>query len=103
MWMPRANGGEKKEGRNYGLTAVAIDRDKGSQNAIKWAIDNILQKGQTLILIHVKLKPSAAFSLSPSLPSPSKSLESFQTKYITCTTRKAKTKKNEMSVGCMDI
>ncbi|KAL5782850.1 hypothetical protein ACOSP7_007879 [Xanthoceras sorbifolium] len=71
MWTQKMNGGgEKKDGKNYGLTAVAIDRDKGSQNAIKWAIDNILQKGQTLILIHVKLKPAASLSTSPSLPSP---------------------------------
>lgn len=71
--MPRTSSGEKKENKNHGLVAVAIDRDKGSQNAIKWAIDNILIKGQNLILIHVKLRSSASLSLSPSLPTPSKS------------------------------
>lgn len=73
MWMPKSNagsGGEKKDGKSCGLTAVAIDRDKGSQNAIKWAIDNILHRGQTLILIHVKLRSAASLSQSPSLPSP---------------------------------
>ncbi|KAL9442715.1 hypothetical protein AB3S75_016151 [Citrus x aurantiifolia] len=69
MWMHRNNAGEKKEAKSCGLTAVAIDRDKGSQNAIKWAIDNILTKGQTLVLIHVKLR-SASLSPSPSLISP---------------------------------
>lgn len=70
--MQRNSSGEKKEAKGYGLAAVAIDRDKGSQNAIKWAIDNILTKGQTLVLIHVKLR-AASLSPSPSLPSPSKS------------------------------
>ncbi|KAJ0262946.1 Kinase with adenine nucleotide alpha hydrolases-like domain-containing protein [Hirschfeldia incana] len=40
-----------------GLVAVAIDKDKSSQNALKWAVDNLLQKGQTILLLHVK--PSA--------------------------------------------
>ncbi|KAL6996079.1 hypothetical protein U1Q18_006215 [Sarracenia purpurea var. burkii] len=44
---------ERKEGGN-GLVAVAIDKDnKGSQYALKWAIDNLHIKGQTIILIHV--------------------------------------------------
>ncbi|CAL9199446.1 unnamed protein product [Musa hybrid cultivar] len=39
------------------LVAVAIDKDKGSQNALKWAVDNLVTRGQTLtlILIHVKI------------------------------------------------
>ncbi|KAL3844341.1 hypothetical protein ACJIZ3_001744 [Penstemon smallii] len=40
------------------LVAVAIDKDKSSQIALKWAVDNVVAKGQTLILIHVKLKQS---------------------------------------------
>ncbi|XP_016490634.1 U-box domain-containing protein 52 isoform X1 [Nicotiana tabacum] len=42
------------------LIAVAIDKDRGSQVALKWAIDNLLARGQTVILIHVKVKPSAS-------------------------------------------
>ncbi|XP_074334790.1 U-box domain-containing protein 35-like isoform X3 [Apium graveolens] len=38
------------------LVAVAIDKDKGSQVAMKWAVDSILNKGQAVILLHVKLK-----------------------------------------------
>jgi hypothetical protein len=34
---------------------VAIDKDKGSQYALKWAADNLLNRGQTVILIHVSL------------------------------------------------
>ncbi|KAL2489877.1 Protein kinase protein with adenine nucleotide alpha hydrolase-like domain [Forsythia ovata] len=53
------------------LIAVAIDRDKGSQFSLKWAVENLVSKGQTLILIHVKAKQSSPFfALSPSLPLP---------------------------------
>ncbi|EPS69919.1 hypothetical protein M569_04840, partial [Genlisea aurea] len=44
--------GGKNGGRN-GLVAVAIDKDKSSQYALRWAIDNLVAKGQTIILIHV--------------------------------------------------
>lgn len=63
---------ERKEGGGNPLVAVAIDRDKGSQSALKWAIDNILNRGQTVVLIHVKLKQNHSHSysgISLSLPS----------------------------------
>lgn len=53
------NNAEKKEDS----VAVAIDKDKGSQYALKWAIDHLLTRGQSLTLLHVKQKPS-------SIPSP---------------------------------
>ncbi|XP_059644421.1 U-box domain-containing protein 52-like isoform X2 [Cornus florida] len=59
MWLPKPGHTERKAGRN-GLVAVAIDRDKGSQHALKWAIENLLTRGQTVILIHVVQKPSSA-------------------------------------------
>ncbi|RLM56334.1 U-box domain-containing protein 35-like isoform X2 [Panicum miliaceum] len=40
----------------YPLVAVCIDKDKNSQNALKWAIDSLVQKGQTLVLVHVNTK-----------------------------------------------
>ncbi|XP_031255082.1 U-box domain-containing protein 35 [Pistacia vera] len=83
MWMSKTSTSEKKETKNNSsLVAVAIDRDKGSQNAIKWAIDNILYKGQTLVLIHVKLKSAAALSPSPSLPPPSMPFSYFIFKHF---------------------
>lgn len=38
--------------------AVAIDKDKGSQYALKWAVDNIVAKGKSVTLLHIKLRTS---------------------------------------------
>ncbi|MCH93749.1 U-box domain-containing protein, partial [Trifolium medium] len=63
MWLPKNS--EKKDGVN-GLIAVAIDKEKGSQNALKWAVDNLLSRSATVILIHVKIS-APSLSLSPSI------------------------------------
>lgn len=49
MWLPKE---DKKVGKK-GLVGVAIDKDKGSQYALKWAIENLLHRSQTAVLIHV--------------------------------------------------
>ncbi|EOA36015.1 hypothetical protein CARUB_v100212850mg, partial [Capsella rubella] len=54
MWLPKANGAKKEIGS--GSVAVAIDKDKGSQHALKWTIDNLASRGQTISLIHVLSK-----------------------------------------------
>jgi hypothetical protein len=44
---------------SYPLVAVCIDKidkDKNSQNALKWAIESLVQKGQTIVLVHVNTK-----------------------------------------------
>jgi len=69
MWLPK-NRLEKKDGVS-GLVAVAIDKKKGSQTALKWAVDNLLMRSATVILIHVKLL-APTLSPSPSLFVPSK-------------------------------
>ncbi|GAB2220015.1 hypothetical protein Drorol1_Dr00007656 [Drosera rotundifolia] len=51
MWVSKGGAGKKVQGN--GTVAVAIGNDKGSQYAIKWAIDNLLIKGHPVILIHV--------------------------------------------------
>ncbi|URD93539.1 U-box domain-containing protein [Musa troglodytarum] len=42
----------------FPLVAVAVDKDKSSQAALKWALDNVVTKNQILILIHVNTKAS---------------------------------------------
>nr|GMC73138.1 U-box domain-containing protein 52-like [Ipomoea batatas] len=40
------------------ITAVAIDKDKNSQQAVKWAVENLTIKSRTIILVHVFLQQS---------------------------------------------
>ncbi|KAI4337438.1 hypothetical protein L6164_015856 [Bauhinia variegata] len=63
MWLPK-NQSDRKDGVN-GLVAVAIDKDKGSQNALRWAIDHLLMRGTTVVLLHVKTR---ALSSTPATP-----------------------------------
>ncbi|GAA0152075.1 hypothetical protein LIER_37414 [Lithospermum erythrorhizon] len=51
------------------LVAVAIDKDRGSQATLKWTIDTVCQRGQILVLIHVKLRPSGSRLPPPPRPS----------------------------------
>ncbi|KAK4483738.1 hypothetical protein RD792_010940 [Penstemon davidsonii] len=51
----RGNGENKQD-----MVVVAIDKDKGSQAALKWAVDHLLGKGKNVTLVHVKLRPSPA-------------------------------------------
>ncbi|XP_058727004.1 U-box domain-containing protein 35-like [Vicia villosa] len=52
---------DKKDGMK-GIVAVAIDKDKESENALKFAIDRLVTKGSTIILIHVNVKTSSSIS-----------------------------------------
>ncbi|XP_019057898.1 PREDICTED: U-box domain-containing protein 35-like [Tarenaya hassleriana] len=40
------------------ITAIAIDKDKNSQHALKWAVENIITDSPHCILLHVKQKTS---------------------------------------------
>ncbi|XP_020691963.2 U-box domain-containing protein 52-like isoform X1 [Dendrobium catenatum] len=42
------------------LVAVAIDKGKSSQSALKWALDNLVHRGQTITLLHVNTKGNGA-------------------------------------------
>ncbi|KAL9253993.1 U-box domain-containing protein, partial [Drosera capensis] len=110
MWLPKENG-DKKEGTNA-LIAVAIDKDKGSQHALRWAIDNLLQRGQSLVLIHVKLRPPGSLSSSASLPLPNTALLGISASLLVKSFRCAITGKedpsmrgigNEEIINCKDI
>ncbi|XXG64380.1 hypothetical protein AAC387_Pa05g2350 [Persea americana] len=58
MWSQQGAGDDVQ-----GAVAVAVEKDKGSQNALKWAVENLVNRGQTLVLIHVVNKqPNAAIS-----------------------------------------
>ncbi|KAG5537929.1 hypothetical protein RHGRI_025128 [Rhododendron griersonianum] len=35
-------------------TAIAIDKDRNSEFAVRWAVDNLLKKSSNVILVHVK-------------------------------------------------
>ncbi|ESQ35136.1 hypothetical protein EUTSA_v10009494mg, partial [Eutrema salsugineum] len=59
MWLPKVTDATIK-GTRSGLVAVAIDRDKTSQNALKWTMDNLTSRGQTLALIHVAPKSQSS-------------------------------------------
>ncbi|XP_050940541.1 U-box domain-containing protein 35-like isoform X2 [Cucumis melo] len=50
-----AKGGAQKKD-----VAVAIDKDKCSQYALKWTIERLLSRGQVVTLLHVKQKPSSS-------------------------------------------
>ncbi|KAL1353134.1 hypothetical protein HN51_017058 [Arachis hypogaea] len=67
MWLQK-NHCDKKEGV-HGVVAVAIDNSKGSRHALQWATEHLLTKSQTVVLIHVKLRPTS-LSTSHSLLSP---------------------------------
>uniref|UniRef100_A0A2N9FR19 RING-type E3 ubiquitin transferase n=1 Tax=Fagus sylvatica TaxID=28930 RepID=A0A2N9FR19_FAGSY len=53
--MAKGSADHKKEE----VVAVAIDKDKGSQYALKWTVDHLLTRGQALTLIHVKQRVSS--------------------------------------------
>lgn len=59
------SGGGHGGGQKKGLVAVAIDKDKGSQYALKWAVENLLSRGQTVVLIHVLHKQPNPINSNP--------------------------------------
>ncbi|CAN1262740.1 U-box domain-containing protein 34 [Linum perenne] len=46
------------------LVAVAVDKDKGSQFALKWTLENLISRGGSVILLHVRQKPTTSASTS---------------------------------------
>ncbi|CAN1298991.1 U-box domain-containing protein 35 [Linum perenne] len=54
MWLQKGNSTKRGSGGGNGLVAVAIDKDKGSQNALKWTVETLNNRGHPIILIHVQ-------------------------------------------------
>ncbi|GJS70956.1 U-box domain-containing protein 35-like protein [Tanacetum coccineum] len=46
--------GGRDQRKGNSIVAVAIDKDKNSQHALKWAIEQLLGHGQTVVLIYVQ-------------------------------------------------
>lgn len=49
------------------VTAVAVDKDKNSHHAVKWAVDNVIGNTKALSLVHVKIQsnpPNRRYPLS---------------------------------------
>lgn len=46
------------------VTAIAIDKDKNSQHALKWAVENIIIDSPNCILLHVQTKLSNGIVIS---------------------------------------
>ncbi|KAM0870315.1 hypothetical protein ACQ4PT_040106 [Festuca glaucescens] len=46
-------------GGSYPLVAVCIDKDKNSQNALKYATETLVHRGQTIVLVHVNMRGSS--------------------------------------------
>ncbi|KAG5387062.1 hypothetical protein IGI04_038532, partial [Brassica rapa subsp. trilocularis] len=58
MWLPKTDATSK--GKKSGSVAVAIDNDKTSKIALKWTLENLTSRGQTLTLIHVAPKSQSS-------------------------------------------
>ncbi|KAK9734114.1 hypothetical protein RND81_04G115800 [Saponaria officinalis] len=103
MWTGKGSGGKK--GGGNGVVAVAIDKDKSSQYALRWAIDNLVTQGRSLVLIHVIPDSSfsgvsnAIISSSPST-SPNNQMVDKQTKELFLTFRCFCTRKD---IRCLEI
>ncbi|VAI45475.1 unnamed protein product [Triticum turgidum subsp. durum] len=52
-----SHSGEPEAGKDIS-TIVAVDRDKNSQQAAKWAVDRLMARGSTLQLVHVRINQS---------------------------------------------
>ncbi|XP_008466285.1 U-box domain-containing protein 52 [Cucumis melo] len=94
MWLPRYSLERKEKLNVNGFVAVAIDKDKGSQGALKWAIDHLLQRGHTVFLIHVKLK-SPSNSTQKMKPDPEASVKDLFLPFRCFCTRK--------DIQCKDV
>uniref|UniRef100_A0ACD5ZB14 Uncharacterized protein n=2 Tax=Avena sativa TaxID=4498 RepID=A0ACD5ZB14_AVESA len=56
--MGKYNDGDAAGG-SYPLVAVCIDKDKNSQNALKYTTETLVHRGQTVVLVHVNTRGSS--------------------------------------------
>jgi hypothetical protein len=60
-----SDGKDGEIGGSYPLVAVCIDKDKNSQNALKYATETLAHKGQTIVLVHVNTKGTSGKASVP--------------------------------------
>ncbi|XP_076946915.1 U-box domain-containing protein 34-like [Bidens hawaiensis] len=72
MWLSKSSstnfyggGGVGHQRKANAIVAVAIDKDKYSQHALKWAIEQLLTRDQTIVLIHVNNKATTTAGGAP--------------------------------------
>ncbi|CAA0818718.1 Protein kinase protein with adenine nucleotide alpha hydrolases-like domain [Striga hermonthica] len=91
----------EKNNNKVETVVVAIDKDKGSQAALKWAVDNLLGKGKSVTLLHVKLKTSAPVPLGNHVGADSQSKEFFLPFRCFCTRKDIQV--NEVTLEDADV
>ncbi|KAL4576776.1 hypothetical protein LXL04_012875 [Taraxacum kok-saghyz] len=99
MWFPkstsnsaiRAANGQRK---GNSIVAVAIDKDKYSQHALKWVIEHLLTRGQTVVLIHVNHKSGNVANAGTGPDHEKKIRDLFLTFHCFCTRK---------DVQCIDV
>lgn len=53
---------------DYGtITAIAIDKDKNSQHALKWAVENIVEDSPQCVLLHVQRRHLSSSSFETTI------------------------------------
>ncbi|KAI4982541.1 hypothetical protein ZWY2020_023033 [Hordeum vulgare] len=57
--MGKYSDGDACGGGSYPLVAVCIDKDKNSQNALKYATETLVHRGQAIVLVHVNTRGSS--------------------------------------------
>ncbi|KAJ3698731.1 hypothetical protein LUZ61_002436 [Rhynchospora tenuis] len=55
-------------GKGNGIVAVAVDNDRNSQYALRWAADHLLARGQIFYLLHIRRKITSVPTLDGYLP-----------------------------------
>ncbi|XP_019176752.1 PREDICTED: U-box domain-containing protein 52-like isoform X2 [Ipomoea nil] len=77
MWGSSPITTNPQPGKDKKLIAVAIDKDRGSQMALKWSIENIVAKGNAILLLNVKLtqKPNQNYDICDENGFPVKELD----------------------------
>lgn len=62
-----AMGHSSGDGTTFVSTAIAVDKDKNSPHAVRWAVENLVKKNASVYLVHVRnntSQPSTFFTFA---------------------------------------